>query len=281
VELPDPIQVLKGAAPPIVAALLFVGAAGARWLALAVAVGTFVAFWLLKERPEWPHELWVAPDGRQWLLWGLIAAALVASLEHARLLRGRAAATVGAAVAAFAVWLVLQKVATHWEAGQVALHVGGGAAVSIALVLVCRQVLARAPANLAPAVVFTVLLSADAVLLTVARSGLFGQLCGAVAAALGAGAGTALWRKPFALAPADGIWLGAAHGLFVLAGVHLAELPWSAAACALLAPAALLLVPPGAKERPVGWCLAVLCLIAVPMVGAFWFALDAVAERPY
>ena len=103
-------------------------------------------------------------------------------------------------------------------------------------------------------------------------SALLGQLCGVVAAALGAAAGTALWRRPFALPAADGTWIGAAHALFVLAGVHLGSLPWSAAGAALLAPCALLLLRPGAAKRPVGWTAAALLLAGMPLAGAIWFA---------
>ena len=53
-----------------------------------------------------------------------------------------------------------------------------------------------------------VLLSLDAALVTLGKSALLGQLCGAVAAALGAGVATSLWRRGFALQAADGVWLG-------------------------------------------------------------------------
>lgn len=274
-ELPDPEVVLKGALPPIGAALLLAGCFGARLTALAMGVGVYVAFWLLKERPEWPHELWYAPDGRQWLVWGLIAAGLVALLEHARALRGRFAAGAGVLVSAFVVWLVLQKIAARWDTWTIVQHVGGGGFVVALLVLAMRTTLARAPASLAPAVVFTLLLSALSVLLTLAASGLFGQLCGACAAALGAAAGTTMWRRPFVLAPADGTWLAAAFGLFVLAGKHFSELGWPAAGCAVTAPFALLLLQPGAAQRPFWWTLGAIVLAGVPMAGAFWFTLQA------
>ena len=280
-DLPDPVVVMKGALPPIAAALLLVGTLGARLTAAAMAVGLFVAFWLLKERPAWPHELWVAPDGRQWLLWGVVAAAAAASLEHFRVLPGKVGAGVGVLVAAFSVWLMLQKVATQWQTQLVLAHVGGGAFLVAFVVLATRTSLARAPATIAPAVVFTVLLSALSVLLTIARSGLLGQMCGATAAALGAAAGTSLWRRPFALKAADGTWLGVTIGLMVLAGVHLATVPWSAAGCALVAPCALLLLRPSVAQRPWSWLGGALLLAGVPMAGAIWFALEANAATGY
>ena len=81
-ELPPLDVVLKGTLPPLGAALLLVSLAGARLLPLAMAIGLYVAVGLLKAWPELPHVLWWAPDGRQWLLWGVIAAGLFGLLEH-------------------------------------------------------------------------------------------------------------------------------------------------------------------------------------------------------
>lgn len=278
----DPIVVLKGAVPPIVAALLFVSLGGVRLLPLAMAVGLFVAFGLLKnwnDWPTWPHELWAAPNGTQWLLWGVIAAGLVALLEHWRLLPGKLGAGLGVLVAAGSVWLMLDKVLTanRWSTFDIVTHVGGGGFGVALLVLASRTVIARGPANLGPAIVFSTLLSADAAVVAT-TSGLLGQLCGVVAAAVGAAAGTSLWRRPFALTAADGTWIGAAHGLFVLSAVHLSALPWSAAGCALLAPCALLLLRPSAAKNRVGWTVAGLVLALLPLAGAFWFALAASAS---
>ncbi len=274
-DLPDPIVLLKGTLPPIAAALVFVGCGGTRWLPLAVAVGLAIAFGLLKEWPLLPHQLWAAPDGRQWLLWGVFAAALAASLEHFRVLRTRAAAGVGVGIAALAVWLMLGKQAARWDAITVLQFVGSGAVATTLLVLACRRVLARGPASVGPAIVFTLILSFDAVLLTEGRSGLLGQMCGATAAALGAAAGTSSWRRPFALAVGDGTWLGVAHGLFVLSGVHLAYLAWPAVWCALAAPLPLLLLGKGLALRPATWTISAI-LVSLPLLAvAFAFAQSA------
>ncbi len=277
-DLPDPIVVLKGSLPPVGAALLLVSFGGSRLVPLAMGLGAYVAFGLLKEWPAWPHQLWSAPDGRQWLLWGVLAAGLTSLLEELRLLPQRLAPAVGVGLGAAAVWLLLGKQAARWEAEQVVLHVGGGGLVVGALVLLLRRVLAQAPAA-GPLVgsVFAGLLSVDAVLLTIGRSGLLGQLCGAVAAALGAAVGTSLWRRPFVLSAAAGTWLGIAHGLFVLAGVHLASLPWSAAGLALAAPATCLLLWRGLAARPRLWTAAAAALLALPLAGACWLAVAAAA----
>ena len=77
----EPVVILKGVLPPIVLALLLVSFGGARLLSIAAALGPFVAYWLLKRvPPAWPHELWAAPNGTEWLLWALVAAAIVTVL---------------------------------------------------------------------------------------------------------------------------------------------------------------------------------------------------------
>lgn len=239
----DPVGILNGVLPAIGAALLLVSLGGARLLSVAAAVGPFAAYWLLKTRPALPHELWAAPNGSEWLLWALVAAALVTVLEYKRLVRGRSAAGLSVAVACVSTWLVLRKVAAQWSLSEAWWYVGSGALIVALSVLGHRAVLRRAPAGVRPAILFTVVLSVDAVVVvTLGSSLLLGQLCGAVAAALGAAVGTTLWRRPFALAVADGTWLGMAHALFVLAGVHIGYLGWLAAGCVLAAPL-LLLVP--------------------------------------
>ena len=133
--------------------------------------------------------------------------------------------------------------------------------------------MANAPTTMLPAVVWSTLLSADAVLLTVAHSGLLAQLCGACAAAVGAAAGTALWRRPFALGPADRGFLALAHELFVGVGTHLADLPKPAALADAVAPFGLLLLQPTAAKRPAWWGLGAGLWLGVPMAVAFGLAL--------
>jgi hypothetical protein len=273
----DPIVVLKGALPPILAALLLVSLAGVRLLPLAMAIGLHVAHGLLKGWPSLPHELWTNPNGTEWLLWGVVAAGLVALLEHTRLLPQKVAPATAVFVAAATVWLELGKLAMRWTSNEVLLHVGGGG-IAVALVtLVARASIARAPAGIASAVVWSTILSLDSLLLTLASSAFLGQLCGAVAAAVGAAAGTVLWRRPFALSPADGTWIGVAHGGFVLAGMHLADLGWPAAAVAMLSPCALLLLRGGLAKSSFGYVVGALLLV----VGAnAWFVYDLIAAAP-
>lgn len=273
----DPIVVLKGALPPIVAALLLVSLAGVRLLPLAMAIGLYVAHGLLKGWPSLPHELWTNPNGTEWLLWGVVAAGLVALLEHTRLLPQKAAPATAVFVAAATVWLELGKLAMRWTSNEVLLHVGGGGLAVALVTLVARASIARAPAGIASAVVWSTILSLDSLLLTLASSAFLGQLCGAVAAAVGAAAGTVLWRRPFALTAADGTWIGVAHGGFVLAGMHLADLGWPAAAVAMLSPCALLLLRGGLAKSPFGYVVGALLVV----VGAnAWFVYELIQAAP-
>lgn len=247
----DPAVILKGVLPAIGLAVLLVSFGGVRLLSLAAAAGAFVAYALLKAWPAWPYELWAAPNGTEWLLWALVVAALVTLLEYQRLVRGRSAAGLTVAVACISTWLVLRKMVTNWSLSEAWWYVGSGAVIVALSALGHRALLRRAPAGLRPAFLFTVVLSVDAVVVvTLGSSLLLGQLCGAVAAALGAAVGTTLWRRPFALAAADGTWLGIAHALFVLAGVHIAYLGWPAAGCVLAAPLLGFVPSRGLTRRP-------------------------------
>jgi hypothetical protein len=275
----DPQIVLKGAVPPIAAALLLVSLGGARLLAAAAAIGLYVAFGLLKEWPAWPHELWHDPDGRQWLVWAVAACCFVATLERCRALPVQAGAVLGAATGAFGVWLVVQKVVARMETGSALLHVGGAALVLVLVQLASRRALARAPATVAPAIVWTVVLSIGAGIVALSGTALLGQLCGAVAAAVGAGAGAGLWKRPFALAPADATWLAGGLVLFLVAGVQLADLPLEAALCAAAAPAAVALLPATLARHPVRWTICALLLAFVPLALAGWLAFTADAAR--
>ncbi|MBL8723457.1 MAG: hypothetical protein JNK49_05390 [Planctomycetes bacterium] len=235
--------VLQGVLPPLAAALLLVGLGGPRLVAAAVAIGAFVAYVLLKQWPALPTELWSSPNGTEWLLWTLLGALLLATLEHARVLRGRVALGAALLLAGLGPWLLLMKVAARWSLDLRLLHLGGGGLAAVLLVWLWRRYLQRATPGLLPGVLGTVLLSGDAALLAGQGSALLGQMCGAFAAALGAGCGTWLWRRTFALGSADGTWIGLAHALFLLAGVHLSSLPWSFAVAMALAPGLLLLQP--------------------------------------
>ena len=239
--------ILNGLLPPIAAALLLVSLGGARLVPLAAAVGLYVAYVRIKQWPALPTELWSSPNGTEWLLWSVIAAQLLSLLEYAKVWRGRLAMVSAALLGAFGVWLVLQKVAARWSSLDIALHVGGGAVAVALLALGMRSLLQRARPGPWPGVVITVILSLDAVALVVGGSALLGQLCGSLAAAVGAAVGTTIWKRGFTLGAADGTWIGIAHGLFLVAGLHLASLTWTVAGLAASSLVLLLLV--GGKQK--------------------------------
>lgn len=239
---------LQGVLPAIGAALLFVSLGGPRLLAPAAGLGLLCAYALLKAWPALPHELWQAPNGTEWLLWSVAAACLLSLVERPSLLPGRAGEAAGLALAPATVFLLLQKLAARWAAADVVLHVAIGGAVVAGLVFSLRRLLRAARPGPLPAIAVAATLSLDAGLLLAHGSALLGQLCGALAAAVGAGVGTLLWRRPFALAASDGTWIGLGHGLFLLAGVHLANLTWTAASLAAVAPLVLLL-PLRSRDR--------------------------------
>jgi len=271
-------EVLRGALPPIVAALVLVTIGGVRLLPLAMAIGLYVAYGLVNRTwLPWPHELWSAPNGTQWLVWAVIGVALLTLLEHWRVVSTKVAAALGVAAAAGGVYVMLLKraEAAKWSAGDALLYIGAGGIAAGLLVLVCRRAVERAPAGIPAAVVFVFVLSLDSLLLVLgAHVAGIAQMCGAVAAAAGAGAGTVLWRRSFTFSLAEGTWLGASHALFVLAGAHLGDLPWPAAICALAAPCAVLLVPQMAHHA-VRWTVLAVVAAAVPIGAALWLSWPA------
>jgi hypothetical protein len=270
----DLVVILKGALPPVLSALVLVSLAGVRLLPLGMSIGVFVAYCLLKgTMPPLPLELWEDPNGSAWLVWGVILEGMISLLEHYRMVPPRLAVSVSVAGAALATWLMLLKVSQRWSAGDVVAFVGGGCLVSGLLVIAVRTTIARAAATVFPAILFVLVLSLDAALVTLGKSAFLGQLCGATAGALGAAVGTVLWRRGFALRKADGVWIGSAHALFLLAGVHLAYLDWLPAILALVAPLLLLCLPRAlASSRPFYWSMAALPLVLVPLGVALWLA---------
>ena len=140
----DLTAILQGVLPAIAAALLLTSLGGARWVAAAAAVGLFVAYGLLKQWPAPPTELWSSPNGTEWLVWTVVAAAVLTSLEHLRLWTGRLATGSAVGLGAFGTWLVLQKVAAPWSSSDVLLHIGGGGLVVGLLVLILRRFLSNA-----------------------------------------------------------------------------------------------------------------------------------------
>ena len=266
----DYVVLVKGLLPPVLIGLSLVGAGGNRMLPLAIALGRGAAFLLLKGWPALPHELWSRPNGTQWLLWSLLGVGLVGSLAHWRCLPVRLGSVAVALTAAFGVWLILGKLGSREDLQWALPHIGTSGAAVILLVLAGARLAARTESSSLMPVVGLVVLSADAAILTLSGSALYGQLCGSCAAVLGAAIATVLWRGPLRVEEADGAVFGAVHGVFLVAGVHLSYLTWPAAS---LAAVALLAPLPIVKKRGSPRMLAALVLTILPAGGAIALSL--------
>ncbi|MCA8965530.1 MAG: hypothetical protein H6838_09350 [Planctomycetes bacterium] len=261
--------ILAGVLPPLALALLGVSRFGARATGLAAALGALLAYGLLKRWPALPHELWRNADGTEWLLWCVLGVALLTLVVRGR--RGPAflVPALAAACAAGSLHLMLTKVASGWSGATLALHLGIAAIGVGAVAAAWQRTLRAAPQGMFPLVLATVVLSLDSGIATLGNSALLGQLCGAVAAAFGATAGARLWRKDAALLPGDALFFAFAHGAFLLAGVHVQYLPWTAAVIAGAAPLLALAVPRSWwSSRPRVAIAATSALVVLPLLVA-------------
>jgi len=245
--MPEQVRmVLYGVLPSIAAALLLVGAFGTRWLGVAIGVGTFAALGLLRdELPALPHVLWAGDNnGLVWFAWCLLTIGAASAATGPRFPPRWAAISGGIAVLAGQVWLELTTRRAHMgDAEAVAVH--AVAIGTMALVwLGTRRALAQRGTAL-QAWLLTACLCVDSFLLLAGGSALQGQLAGAVAAAFGAAAGTALWRRDFRLDVAAAWPFAAAHCGLLLAGVQFGELRLVPALLAAFAPVPLSFAGPG------------------------------------
>jgi hypothetical protein len=245
---------LYGVLPGIAAGLLLVGLFGRRWCGLAVALGMAVAYCLLKQ--QWlplPNDLWAGNnDGTQWLLWGVLAAGVASAAGGSKSLP--VAVAWPAALGSFSLlaWLMLTNLRRRWTVSETSLHL----VACVLLLAVCwfalrRAVLRWGVGSVGLAAVLVGILSVDAGVLLLGRSALQGQLVGGSAAALGACAVTAFWRRPFVLPPSFALPLAIAHGGMLLAGYHFSYLSVEAGLCALFAPLGLLVIPVAGADDPV------------------------------
>ena len=232
--------ILFGALPGMACGLLLVGLMGRRWLGLALSVGVFSTFVLVKAWPPWPLELYLgAGSGLHWLLWFVMGAGLVAVAGGTKPWPMVLALPLAAAWFGALTWFLLGRLRGRWSTAEsVVEHVGAflllvGVWVMLRRVLACRH-------GVGVGIVWTVCLLADAAVLLLGSSALQGQLAGGAAAAFGAAVGTVLWRRPFVIGPAIALPFVTAHVGLLLAGYHFSFLPAGAMLCAAFAPAGLL-----------------------------------------
>ncbi len=233
---------LKGILPGFGATLLLVGVFGPRWLPAALAVGFVAAYALLK---EWPASPWSlasgSNDGTQWLVWSVVAAAVVALASADRL--GRSTAfLLGGGVLAGQVWLMLTNVRRSWPDEQAATQVAVAVLPLVALFALLSQISARRGGFWVALVLF-LCFALDGVVLALGGSLLLAQLASAIAAGIAAELVIALWRRPLWFAASAALPLASAHGGLLLAGYHFAEPAGWAVVAAAAGPAALAVVP--------------------------------------
>ncbi len=238
---------LYGVLPSFAAALLLVGAFGTRLLGLAAGLGLFTALALLRGRmPPWPHDLWSGSnDGIVWLCWSAVAIGVVAATDNPRVPRWLTVPG-GVAVLAAELWLLLTTRRARLATTE-SLAVHGCAAVgAVAIWFAVRRAIAqRGGATIAW--MLTACLVGDSIVLVLSGSALQGQLAGAVAAAFGTAAATALWRRPLRLEVASALPFAALHTGLLVAGNQLSELEPVPALLAGLAPTALAFAGHGGK----------------------------------
>src|SRR5262245_44954387 len=245
--VPDFVRmVLYGVLPAIAAALLLVGAFGTRWLGTAVGVGTFAALGLLRDEvPAWPPTLWDGTnDGLSWFAWCLLAVGAASAAAGPRLPPRWAAVPGGIAALAGQVWLELTKRRAYMGDAEVVIVHAVAIATAALVWLGTRRALAQRGAAL-QAWLLTACLCVDSYLLLAGGSALQGQLAGAAAAAFGAAAGTALWRRAFRLDVGAAWPFAGAHCGLLLAGVQIGELGLLPALLAAFAPVPLSFAGPG------------------------------------
>jgi len=265
----DWLSWIKTFAPSLVAGLALVSVGGGRLLALAAAIGLALAAVLLHDWPRLPHELWQRPSGRPWLFWCLIFATLVTSFERWRWLPPRGGLWVGLLLGGASAWFVLWQAARGEGFAWILPHVGAAVLITGGAVFASRSLIERASDSPLMAFVFVAAFAVDFAVLDLTDCYWQAATIGACAATVVAGIATAMWHEPLKLAPADGVWLGIAHALVLIAGAELGSLPWTVAALAAITPALPLVLPKSfAKERPKRWTFVALVLLALPAAGA-------------
>src|SRR5262245_35124676 len=104
-----------GLLPALAAVLLFVGAGGARFFSLGLAVAICVPFGMAIDWPTWPWQLDVAYGKAQhWLWWCFAAAGVVGAAYDLRLLPKWVLLTFEVAIVLLMPWLVSSSLRADW-----------------------------------------------------------------------------------------------------------------------------------------------------------------------
>jgi len=242
--------VLFGVLPGVAGGLLLVGVLGRRWLGLAMAIGVFMAYALLKSVPPWPKDLYEGDNnGLQWFLWFVVGSGLIAVVGGRKLWPLSVALPVASVWFGAEVWFMLSRLRSGWSVGESLVQHVAACSLLVAVWTLLRRIVVRQP-GAGLGIVWAACLVVDSVVLLLGRSALQGQLAAGAAAAFGAAVGTALWRRPFAIGATAVLPLVTTHVGLLLAGFHFSFLPAGSVLCAAAAPAGMLVA--GAAAGPGG-----------------------------
>lgn len=268
------LWILFGVLPAIATVLFGVGVAGARWLALALAVAVCVPFGMADGWPPWfwGLDLLHGPP-RPALWWTLLLGGLLGTVYDLRALPRVVAFGFEVILVGMLPWLLSAELREDWSFEGCLLYLAVGWAVMAALWWGLRRS-AKAQPGLAVPLAMTIVLGVDAWLLRSNGGGPDWQLAGVAAVALGFAVVTTIWRRPFECRTGAALCMTLAHTGLLLCGrseKELLRLPFMLAWLAPL-PMAVVVLPWFAKARRTGAVIGVLGVAAAGF-SAVWSGL--------
>ncbi|HZN38815.1 MAG TPA: hypothetical protein VFD82_08420 [Planctomycetota bacterium] len=199
-----------GLLPALAAVLLFVGAGGARFFSLGLAVAICVPFGMVFDWAAWPWELDPNRDAQQWLWWCFAAAGVVGAAYDLRLLPKPVLLTLEIAIVLLMPWLVLAPLRAGWTFERCVVMLGGAWSVLMALWWVLRAT-AKLQQGVAVPLAATVALIVDAIVLHAQNARPGWHLAGVAAFALAVAVATTIWRRPFVCGTGGALCIAIVH----------------------------------------------------------------------
>ncbi|HEX6810879.1 MAG TPA: hypothetical protein VF384_04575 [Planctomycetota bacterium] len=200
-----------GLLPALAAVLLFVGAGGARFFSLGLAVAICVPFGMVIHWPDWPWHLDVhSGNAQHWLWWCFAAAGVVGAAYDLRLLPKPLLFTFEVALVLMLPWLISSSLRSGWSFERCVLILGAAWIVLTALWWVLRSTAKLQPGVAVP-LAATMCLVADALVLREQRAGMPWQIAGVAAVALGVAVATTIWRRPFVCGTGGALCIAIVH----------------------------------------------------------------------
>jgi hypothetical protein len=200
-----------GLLPALAAVLLFVGAGGARFFSLGLAVAICVPFGMAIDWPTWPWQLDVAfGKAQHWLWWCFAAAGVIGAAYDLRLLPKWVLLTFEVAIVLLMPWLVSSSLRADWTFERCVLMLGAAWTVLMALWWVLRAT-AKVQQGVAVPLAAAAALIADAIALHAQHAALAWHLAGVAAFALAAAVATTIWRRPFVCGTGGALCIAIVH----------------------------------------------------------------------